>query len=68
MACFCSQRFTVQLFQHLGHVQSLVDGVDVCAVIGGRAGCGDGAVLDDLLLCYRCWASCWTALWTEVTL
>lgn len=54
----------VQLFECLRHRESLVDGVDVCAVIGGRVGCGDGVVLDDLLLGHRGRTSCWTALWT----
>lgn len=45
-----------------------MDGVDICAVIGCRAGGGDGVVLDDLLLGYRSGTSCRTAFWTEVTL
>lgn len=44
--------------------ESLVDGVNICAVIGCRAGGGDGIVLDDLLLGYRGGTSCRTALWT----
>lgn len=54
----------MQLFERLRHRESLVDGVDVCAVIGGRVGCGDGVVLDDLLLGHRGRTSCWTAFWT----
>lgn len=56
----------------------LVDGVNVCAVVGlsvhtaapyGCGGGGDGVVLNDLLLgAHWCWAACRTALWTEVTL
>ena len=53
---------------------SLVDGVNVCAVVGlavhaaapyGCGGGGDGVVLNDLLLgaCWR-WTACRTALWT----
>lgn len=45
-------------------VESLVDGVNICAVIGCCAGGGDGVVLDDLLLGYRGGTSCRTALWT----
>lgn len=55
---------TVQLFERPRRRKSLVDGVDVCAVIGGRVGCGDGVVLDDLLLGHRGRTSCWTAFWT----
>jgi hypothetical protein len=55
-------------------VLSLVDGVDVCAVVGQAvhsaapyscAGGGDVVVLDDLLLGAG-WgrAACWTAVWT----
>lgn len=55
-------------------VQSLVDGVNVCTVVGlpvhaaapdGCRGGGDGVVLNDLLLgARRRWASCRAALWT----
>lgn len=45
-------------------VESLVDGVNICAVIGSRAGGGDGIVLDDLLLGYRGGTPCRTTLWT----
>lgn len=41
-----------------------MDGVNVCAVIGCRAGGGDGVVLNDLLLGDRGGASRRTALWT----
>lgn len=57
-------KLTVQLFDRLRRRETLVDGVDVCAVIGGRVGCGDGVVLDDLLLGHRSRTSCWTAFWT----
>lgn len=53
---------------------SLVDGVNVCAVVGlpvhtaapySRSGGGDGVVLDDLLLgAHWSWTACRTALWT----
>lgn len=58
----------------LGSVLFLVDGVNVCAVVGlpvhtvapyGCAGGGDGVVLNDLLLGagWR-WTACRAALWT----
>lgn len=58
----------------LPSVRALVDGVNVCTVVGlpvhtaapyGCRGGGDGVVLNDLLLgARRRWASCWAALWT----
>lgn len=65
--------FRVVLWSRLQSVQSLVDGVNVCTVVGlpvhaaapySCRGGRDGVVLNDLLLgARRRWAACRAALW-----